>query len=263
MSHVDIFTIGQRGTADYKGWSISEDPTGNQFQSAYDAYNSNRKYGRQQLTIPFLFDKHSKCIVSNDPAQIILMLNCSFNTWALNPVDLYPSKLRYQIEDINDVIYPGINDGVYRCWFAQDEESFQRAFKQVQEALQWVETRLQQEHFLCGNILTLADVRAFPHIFRYDVIYHRLMLRNQGAHVRDFPCIMAWLKQMFSNETIVSTCDLQIANRFYCGPQLGQLECDTMYSMLKYEWMPSCEELALKRNGEQLPMTKLHKLRVD
>lgn len=265
MSHLDIFTIGKRGTPEYRGWSISQDPTGNNFKSAYEAYNSNLDYGDQQLTIPFLFDKHTKRVVSNDPAQIILMLNGSFEQFvdAEQHVDLYPSKLRQEIEVVNDTVYPGINDGVYRCWFARDDDSFDKSFSAVQSALQWVESRLQQHDYLCGSMITLADVRAFPHLFRYDVIYHYLMLRGQGAHVRDFPRVSGWLQRMFEKEAVCGTCDLQIATRFYCSPQLGQAECDSMYSSLKYDWMPSSEELALKRGAEQLPIAKLNKLRID
>ena len=68
-------------------------------------------YGRKQMTTPMLFDKETKEVVSNDPAHIMLMLNEIFNEWAENPIDLYPEELRKDIEDVNAVVFPGINDG--------------------------------------------------------------------------------------------------------------------------------------------------------
>merc|ERR1712166_822867 len=253
ISHIGFNNIGKRGTAEYKGWYIGPwDSTGNNFESAHDVYNSNLDYGNQQLTIPILFDLSSKQVVSNDPAQITLMLNSSFEQWAERPVDLYPSQLRRAIEDINDVVYPGINDGVYRCWFAGDEDRFTAHSRQVQDALQWVNTKLEQSQYLCGDQMTLADVRAFAHVFRFDVIYRSLMLREQGLRVAELPHLVAWMQRMFENPRIAATCDLQAAAWFYLMPQVTQEACDEMYSSCKCDWMPSILQLQEKRKSEHL-----------
>jgi putative glutathione S-transferase len=78
LSHLSIATQGKRGTDSYVGWGVPPgDPLG--FASAFEIYNSqNPGYGRQQLTIPILFDKVQRVVVSNDPAQILLMLESSF-----------------------------------------------------------------------------------------------------------------------------------------------------------------------------------------
>ena len=43
------------------------------------------------------------------------MLNGAFNEWAEHPeVDLYPADLRAEIDALNEWIYSGLNNGVYR-----------------------------------------------------------------------------------------------------------------------------------------------------
>ena len=55
------------------GWPLLQpDTMGNQFKTIVDVYNSsNPEYGHTQLTVPVLFDKLAKKVVSNDPAHII------------------------------------------------------------------------------------------------------------------------------------------------------------------------------------------------
>mmetsp|Transcript_11228 Transcript_11228/g.29973 ORF Transcript_11228/g.29973 Transcript_11228/m.29973 type:complete len:338 (-) Transcript_11228:60-1073(-) len=257
MSHTGLKLLGARRTPEYRGWSLPEDPTGNGFASAYDVYNSNLDYGQAQLTVPILFDKESKRVVSNDPAHILLMLNSSFDAWAERKEDFYPVDWQEEIERWNGIIFPGINDGVYRCWFGGTDEAYKEGFDGLQSALAVVEKQLASSPYLCGEKLTLADLRAFPHLFRFDVIYHELMLREpRGPMLADTcPAIVTWLKRLFEDAErgLQATCDLEVATRFYMqGPssKLTQDDCDKRHAEFKYSWMPSAEELVAKRATE-------------
>jgi len=190
-------------------------------------YNSNLDYGQAQLTVPILFDKESKRMVSNDPAHILLMLNSSFDKWAERKEDFYPVDLQ------------------------------EEGFDGLQSALAVVEKQLASSPYLCVERLTLADLRAFPHLFRFDVIYHDLMLRvPRGPMLADtFPAIVAWLKRLFADAErgLQATCDLEVATRFYMqGPssKWTQDDCDKRPAEFKYSWMPSAEELVAKRATE-------------
>lgn len=259
ISHTGLKTMGKRGTEEYWGWSIPEDPTGNGFTSAYDVYNKAFDYGRAQMTTPILFDKESNLVVSNDPAQILLMLNGTFNEWALNKTDLYPEALREDIEKVNAVVFPGINDGVYRCWFNTTQAAYDEGYNGLRKALEWVEDKLSNSAYLCGDAITLADLRAFPHLFRFDVIYHKLMLREpRGPYLMEAnPVIVDWLKRLFAMDAVCEVSDLQVAARFYLIEP--DSECDDLYRALKYSWMPSTEELEAKRNEEALPVLSANK----
>ncbi|KAL1529419.1 hypothetical protein AB1Y20_000368 [Prymnesium parvum] len=200
------------------GWPIIQpDPSGCGFTTTLEVYNSNNpEYGNTQLTVPILFDKQLKRVVSNDPAHILFMLNEAFNEWATKPsLDLYPESKRAQIEQINTILWPGLND----------------------------------------------DVRAFPHLIRFDLIYRQLMLRNDATPLLSVSqSTQAYLAKLFRMPEVQRTCDLHLAVVGYYA-QLGEMrglpktiaEDDAIYSELKYSWMPTQEELEQKRSLEGLP----------
>jgi len=253
LVHVGYHRIGKSGTDSYRGWAVPDDPTGNGFRTAYDVYNSNQDYGTMQMTIPILFDLVLKRVVSNDPAQILIMLNSCFDEWAVASLDMYPEEMQASIEEVNDVVYPGINDGVYRCWFASSDEGYDEGFSGLQRALAWIENRLQHAPYLCGERLTLADIRAFPHLFRFDCIYHGLMLREpRGPFLSEqSPATTTWLERIFADPVVAQTCDMTLATVMYC--HLSNEEAVRQYTERKLPWMPTAEELEAKRVGEGLP----------
>ena len=130
-----------------------------------DAYNSGAEYGDTQVTVPLLFDKVAKRAVSNDPAHILFMLNEAFNQWAASPLlDLYPAARRPEIEAVNRVVWPGINDGFYRCFLAKDTAVWAASYRALGAALTYVDGLLSTagHAYLCGDKVSLADVRILP-----------------------------------------------------------------------------------------------------
>jgi len=263
---------GPRGTWEYQGYAIppGADATGLGLTCMRDVYNvgtpDGRGYGVNQLTIPALLDKTSKKVVSNDPAQIMLMLDFLAMELGGDGGSLYPPELRAEIEAVNAVVFPGINNGVYCCWFGgrPSDAAFDEAFPLVQSALAWLEARLSANSaagkgpYLLGSAApTLADVRAFTHLFRFDAIYHELMLKKHGARIfgaaTRFPLLAAWVStHMFGLPAIRSTCDLQVATRFY-RTDLQMSEADALYDrerLTSGAWLPTREEWAAKRLQE-------------
>ena len=65
------------------------------------------------------------------------MLNNEFNEFATKPdVDLYPRALRAAIEEVNEWVYPLINNGVYKAGFAKKQAAYEEAFHGVFDHLQ-------------------------------------------------------------------------------------------------------------------------------
>ena len=71
-----------------------------------------------RVSVPVLWDKERKTIVNNELSEIIRMLNSAFDAFTNVHTDYYPENLRAEIDRINELTYPNINNGVYRSGFA-------------------------------------------------------------------------------------------------------------------------------------------------
>ena len=64
------------------------------------------------------------------------MLDQAFNEWAAHAeLDLYPAALRAKIDEINDWVYAGLNNGVYRVGFAASQAAYDEAIGPLFETL--------------------------------------------------------------------------------------------------------------------------------
>ena len=113
------------------------------------------------VTVPVLWDKKRQTIVNNESSEIIRMLNSSFDAFVDVAVDFYPVELRKEIDEINDVVYNNVNNGVYRCGFAKTQQAYNRAFDYLFSTLDEIEEHLSKHRYLVGNQITEADWRLF------------------------------------------------------------------------------------------------------
>lgn len=74
-----------------------------------------------RFTVPTLYDKKAKTIVSNESSEIIRMFYHAFDHLLPKEyaeVDLLPEKLKADIDETNEWTYHDINNGVYKSGFA-------------------------------------------------------------------------------------------------------------------------------------------------
>ena len=81
------------------------------YQRADDRYTG-------RVTVPVLWDTRTRTIVNNESSEIIRMFDAEFGAFSSGSFEFYPEPLRGEIDEINDFVYPRVNDGVYRCGFA-------------------------------------------------------------------------------------------------------------------------------------------------
>ncbi|MGB3205388.1 MAG: glutathione S-transferase C-terminal domain-containing protein, partial [Crinalium sp.] len=137
-------------------------------------------------TVPVLWDKETKTIVNNESAEIIVILNSVFNDFAKNPtLDLYPEDLKPTIDSWNDKIYNTVNNGVYRSGFAQSQTAYEQACNELFATLDEIDEVLAKNRYLCGDRITLADVRLFTTLFRFDIVYYGLFKCNR-RRIQDY-----------------------------------------------------------------------------
>ena len=207
-------------------WRVSPSPhegvwlfdnPGSEWRSLPDLYQIAQPGYPGRSTVPVLWDTHTRTIVNNESADIIKILNSAFNDLATRPeLDLYPDDLQDTVERWNDRVYHAINNGVYRCGFAQTQVAYTEACTLLFKTLDDLDQHLQSHRYLCGDRLTLADVRLFTTLFRFDAVYHGLF-KCDRQRLRDYPHLWPYARDLYQQPGVAATCDLDTIRRDYYG----------------------------------------------
>lgn len=171
-----------------------------------------------KFTVPALLDKVSGRVVNNESSELVRMLNSQFNHLAANPsLDFYPEHLRAEIDAVNDDIYNAINNGVYKCGFAQSQAAYNEAFAALFDALRRYEARLSSQRYLVGGVLTEADIRLFVTLVRFDAVYYVHFKCNGGLIRADFPALHAYTRDIYQTPGVASTVHMGHIKEHYFG----------------------------------------------
>lgn len=206
---------------DARGWRFPSPEPVNGFSFLAEAYlRSNPAYDGR-VSVPVLWDVEAGRIVNNESAEIVVHLNERFDHLGDASVDLYPAALRDEIDAVNAVVYANVNDGVYRTGFAGSQEAYEAAFGRLFAALDALEQRLARKRFLVGDRLSLADVRLYTTLVRFDAAYHGHFKCNLRRLV-DYPALWAYLRDLYQRPGFRDTTDLDEIKRHYylTHPQL-------------------------------------------
>ncbi len=197
------------------GWVLDKPVLG--CRSLAELYQLAKPGYQGRSTVPVLWDHHSNTIVNNESAEIIVMLNGALNAYAKQPeVDLYPEALHSKIDDWNEQIYHAVNNGVYRCGFAQTQIAYNQACDELFSMLDCMDETLKAQRYLCGEQLTLADVRLFTTLIRFDVAYYGIFKCNR-RRIQDYPNLYAYVRALYQLPGIAETCDLERVKQDYYG----------------------------------------------
>ena len=197
------------------GWVFDRPESG--CRSLAEFYQKAQPGYEGRSTVPVLWDSKTGAIVNNESSEIIVMLNHQLNEFATrSELDLYPEDLQDCIEQWNAKIYPAVNNGVYRCGFAQTQTAYDRACDELFSTLDEIELTLDKNRYLCGDRLTLADVRLFTTLFRFDAAYFGLFKCNR-RRIRDYPNLDGYLRDIYQLPGVSDTCDVEAVKRDYYG----------------------------------------------
>src|SRR5579863_4928246 len=191
----------------------SSDPV-NGFHFLGEAYQATDPAYRGRITVPVLWDKVTRRIVSNSDDDIMRMLNGSFNRFSESTLDLYPEALREEIDRLNDFIYENINDGVYRAGFATAQSIYEGAVKRLFSALDQLEERLSTRRYLFGSRFVETDWRFFVTLIRFDAVYYGHFKCNLWR-VLDYPNLWGYLKDLYQYDGISETVNFDHIKRHY------------------------------------------------
>jgi glutathionyl-hydroquinone reductase len=167
-----------------------------------------------RVTVPVLWDKARRTIVSNESAEIIRMFNSAFDGIEAASGDYYPEPLRAQIDALNERMYRDVNNGVYRAGFATTQAAYEEAVVTLFKTLDWLEARLSGSRFLIGDWLTEADIRLFTTLVRFDAVYHGHFKCNL-RRIADYPALWRFTRDIYNLRKIAETVNLDHIRRHY------------------------------------------------
>jgi putative glutathione S-transferase len=217
----DVLSLGLCGpTHDVRSWTFDLDPGGvdpvlgmERLQDAYFALDPLYDRG---ITVPAIVDVRSGALITNDFAQMTLDLATEWKKYHRpGAPDLYPERLRAEIDEVNAVVYADVNNGVYRCGFAGDQEFYDDAFRRLFDRLDWLSDRLSTQRFLVGDTITEADVRLFTTLVRFDSVYHTHFKCNRHK-LTELPVLWAYARDLYQTPGFGDTVDFsQIKQHYY------------------------------------------------
>ncbi|QFT56320.1 glutathione S-transferase family protein [Microbulbifer sp. THAF38] len=202
-----------------QGWSFNTDEGSSGdalfgYQFLHQLYTRNKADYSGRVTVPVLWDKHQNCIVSNESSEIIRMFNSAFNEISGDTQDFFPEDKQEEIENINQLVYENINNGVYRSGFATTQEAYEQAYTNLFNALDQVENLLAKQRYLVGEEITEADWRLFTTLIRFDSVYHGHFKCNR-QRLEDFPNLRNYVRELYQWPGVADTVDFHHIKRHY------------------------------------------------
>lgn len=218
----DAISLGTPGpTHDVRSWTFDLDEGGvdpvlgyERLQEAYFARFPDYPRG---ITIPAIVDIAEKAVVTNNFPQITEDFSKQWTEFHREGAPtLWPEdpEVATEMQAVMKRIYTEINNGVYRCGFAGNQESYEKAYDRLWTALDWVEERLSTRRYLMGDHITEADIRLFTTLVRFDVVYYSHFKCNRQT-LASMPNIWGYARDLFQTPGFGDTIDFQQIKEHY------------------------------------------------
>ena len=217
---------------DERGWQFTPDKD----DCTVDSVNDNDYLGETyieadpnytgRVTVPVLWDREEETIVNNESIEVMRQLSTAFEG---NGVNLYPEHLREEIDEVVGDIYDPINNGVYRAGFAGTQEAYENAVEELFDALDSYDERLADQRYLVseeqsssgsaaephdGDQLTLADLRMFATLVRFDNVYHTHFKCNVRL-IREYDNLWPYVRDIYQTPGIKQTVNMDHIKEHY------------------------------------------------
>jgi putative glutathione S-transferase len=118
------------------------------------------------------------------------------------------------IDELNGWIYQDINNGVYRCGFAQSQTAYETAFKILFSGLDRVAAILESSRYLTGEQLTEADIRLFTTLVRFDAVYYTHFKCNL-KRMLDYPSLWRFIRDIYGISGVAETVNMDHIKKHY------------------------------------------------
>ena len=182
-----------------------------------ELYQRSGAAAQQRATVPVLVHRPSGQVVLGESARLIELLN----QWPApaGSLNLAPPEQAEAMQQWRQLLQGAVNDGVYRCGFARNQQAYNRAESALFAALDQVEQALQPAGaalWLTGTQPSLADVQLFPTLIRLELVYAPLFGVSRKP-LWQFPALWRWRQRFFALPGVADTCCDQAWRHDYFG----------------------------------------------
>jgi putative glutathione S-transferase len=186
---------------DERGWEFTggeySDPV-NGWRYLSEAYKLTDPGYDGRISAPVLWDKEEGKIAANESEALVVL----FDKWGNS--GLYPEDKRAEIDHINNRIYTDVNNGVYRTGFARSQRAYEHGFDALFATLDWADEILGERKFLLGDELTIADIRFFPTLVRFDTVYY-VHFRANGRLIKQYENLWPYARSLYQLPGVAKT----------------------------------------------------------
>ncbi len=204
---------------DERGWRFTLDEGGRDpvlgIEFLSEAYYATDQEYTGRVTVPSIVDIETGRVVTNDYPKITLDLATEWREFHRpNAPELYPERLRMEIDEVIAPIFRNVNNGVYRCGFATTQEAYETAFHDLFAELDRLSERLADQRYLVGDQITEADIRLFTTLVRFDAVYHGHFKCNRDK-LTELPVLWAYARDLYQTSGFGDTVDFDHIKRHY------------------------------------------------
>ncbi|PSQ08692.1 glutathione-dependent reductase [Halobacteriales archaeon QS_5_70_15] len=204
---------------DERGWQFTPEKddctpdTVNGFDYLGEAYVAADPDYTGRVTVPVLWDTQEGTIVNNESIEVMRMFSTAMGEFG-SGVDLYPADVRDEVDEVVDAIYDPINNGVYRAGFAGTQDAYERAVSELFDALDRWDAVLADQRYLVGERLTLADLRLFATLVRFDHVYHAHFKCNRKL-ISQYDNLWPYVRDLYRTPGIAKTVNVDHIKEHY------------------------------------------------
>ena len=217
----DALSMAMAGPVhDERSWTFDLDPGGRDpvlgIERLQEAYFARFPGYAKGITVPAIVDIPTGQVVTNDFAQLTLDLSTQWGAYQRpGAPDLYPQDRRAEIDEVAQLVYKDVNNGVYQAGFATSQRAYEASYRRLFARLDWLVTRLAGQRYLVGDTITEADVRLFTTLARFDPVYHGHFKCNRQK-LSEIPVLWAYARDLFQTPGFGDTIDfVQIKQHYY------------------------------------------------
>lgn len=180
-------------------------------RNMHELYTQHDPSFTGRVTVPILWDAGQQKIVSNESADMLVVLDVMKSPTA-HDFTLRPADLLSRIETANKHIYEGLNNAVYRAGFAESQSAYDEAVSAVFDTLDLLDRRLATSRYYFGTVITETDLRIFPTLVRFDAVY-AILFKCSRRRLTDYHNLWAYARDMFALKGVKETVDFNQIRR--------------------------------------------------